>query len=110
MTRKEILDAARAAVNGERDHEYGCPENNFQVIADLWNVYLEAVGKRASSLDLPPTRVDSSDVAVMMALLKIARLASSARHADSWIDLAGYAACGGEISTPCDKGKGVMGE
>lgn len=31
-------------------------------------------------------------------LLKIARLANNPEHMDSWVDLAGYAACGGEIS------------
>jgi hypothetical protein len=33
-----------------------------------------------------------------MALVKIARLANSPDHMDSWIDIAGYAACGGEIA------------
>lgn len=42
MTREEILDAARAAVNGEQNHEYGSPEEYFQVIADRWKAYLEA--------------------------------------------------------------------
>jgi len=36
---------------------------------------------------------------LMMALMKIARLRHNHGHADSWIDLAGYAACGGEIGT-----------
>ena len=38
------------------------------------------------------------DVAVMMALLKIARISENPQHMDSWVDLAGYAACGGEIA------------
>ena len=33
----------------------------------------------------------------MMALLKIARIAGGNAKADNWIDLAGYAACGGEL-------------
>ena len=33
----------------------------------------------------------------MMALLKIARIATGGPKEDSWVDLAGYAACGGEI-------------
>ena len=41
----------------------------------------------------------SYDVAVMMCLFKIARLQSSAfESVDSWVDLIGYAACGGEIA------------
>ena len=39
------------------------------------------------------------DVAAMMALLKIARASVNPEHVDSWIDGAGYMACGGEIST-----------
>ena len=39
-----------------------------------------------------------SDVAIIMALVKIARLAASPGHEDSWIDLAGYAALGAEIA------------
>jgi hypothetical protein len=39
-----------------------------------------------------------ADVAQMMALMKIARLENDPSHLDSWTDLAGYAACGAEIS------------
>jgi hypothetical protein len=35
----------------------------------------------------------------MLALLKVARIRSNPKHADNWIDIAGYAACGGEIAT-----------
>lgn len=37
------------------------------------------------------------DVAAMMMLLKIARIATGEPKEDNWIDAAGYAACGGEI-------------
>jgi hypothetical protein len=33
----------------------------------------------------------------MMALLKVARIATGHGKADNWVDLAGYAACGGEL-------------
>ena len=35
---------------------------------------------------------------MMMALLKIARIKSGTATEDSFVDLAGYAACGGEIA------------
>jgi len=38
------------------------------------------------------------DVAAMMALMKLGRIAGNPAHMDSWIDLAGYSACGGEIA------------
>jgi hypothetical protein len=34
----------------------------------------------------------------MMALLKVARLAHSPSHRDSWLDIAGYAACGHHVT------------
>lgn len=38
------------------------------------------------------------DVAAMMALLKVSRIAWSPNRADHWLDLAGYAACGFECT------------
>lgn len=43
-------------------------------------------------------RISAKDVAVMMSLLKIARIATGSSP-DSFVDLAGYAACAGEIAT-----------
>ena len=60
MTRREILDAARRCVCGDREQDYGSPESNFQRIADLWNAYWSTNAIRAQ------------DVATMLALLKIA--------------------------------------
>lgn len=94
MTRKEILAAAEACVCGQREEDYGSPEDNFRTIAELWQAYIKArcVGAGAS-VDMMP-----EDVACMMALLKIARIASGRGTNDCWIDLAGYAACGGELA------------
>ena len=46
----------------------------------------------------------------MMALLKIARVKYNPRHADSWVDIAGYAACGAECAGAmcgCERVEGV---
>lgn len=95
MIRAEILEAARRRVCGEREGEYGTPERNFDTIARLWTAYLNARvpdnGFRGTLLVTP------KDVAMMMALLKVARISTSDK-ADSFVDLAGYAACGGEIA------------
>ena len=91
MKRPEILKAAMRCVCGDREQDYGSPENNFQTIANLWIDYLAA---KKDVLDIQP-----KDVAAMLALLKIARIASGNAKEDNWIDLAGYAACGGEIET-----------
>lgn len=84
MTRAEILAEAKKCVCGEREHDYGTPENNFTFIGKLWEAY---TGQSYSA----------KDVAIMMALLKIARIKTGVK-ADSFVDLAGYAACAGEIA------------
>lgn len=104
MTREQILDEAKKCVCGQREQDYGSPESNFQLIADLWNAYLckdnlftcedyvEAIYHPVYNL------ISSKDVAMMMALMKIARIKNGGGTGDSFVDLAGYAACGGEIS------------
>lgn len=91
LTRADILHAAEKCVCGQRETDYGTPEDNFKTIAELWEAYLNKACTRDVNV-----RVEAKDVAVMMALLKIARIAAGGGKADSWIDLAGYAACGAE--------------
>ena len=95
MTRPEILDAAKACVCGAREGEYGSPEDNFETIGLYWGIHLRAAHPE---LNMPLNGITAEDVAVMMALMKAARIATGTGTADSYVDLAGYAACGGEIS------------
>lgn len=92
LTRADILHAAEKCVCGQRETDYGTPEDNFDTIAELWKTYL----RRACVDEAGGVYIDANDVAIMMALLKIARIAAGGGKADSWIDLAGYAACGAE--------------
>lgn len=92
MTRLDTLKAAAECVCGSREEDYGSPEDNFSVIAALWTAY--------TGTDVTP-----KDVAMMMALLKIAR-AKAGSKPDTYIDLAGYAACGAEISA-CESKRGT---
>ena len=95
MNKEQILEAARKCVCGEREHDYGEAENSFTVIADFWGTYLaEKCVSPGADVCLNP-----EDVAAMMALLKVARIATGHGKDDNWIDLAGYAACGGEIQS-----------
>ena len=84
-TRAEILDAAKKIVTGDREKQYGKPEDNFAVIAEFWTTYIGHP-------------ISSEDVAIMMALLKIARIRSGNYKTDSFIDGVGYLSLGGEIS------------
>ena len=84
--RRQILEEAEKCVCTDRQTAYGTPENNFTRIADLWNAY-------------KPCEFTAHDVGIMLALLKIGRIASGQVKADNYIDLAGYAACAGEIAT-----------
>ena len=93
MTREEALNAARQCVCTDRESMYGNPENNFALIAAFWNDYLEA---RYPEIEYSYV-IEAEDVAVMMALLKIARIATGKPKVDNWVDLIGYAACGAEI-------------
>lgn len=91
MTRAEILKAAERCVCTDRNQQYGEPEDNFRTISMLWSVYLCARG-----MDQP---LGAADVGAMMALFKLGRIATGGDKADNFIDLAGYTACAGEIST-----------
>jgi len=85
ILRNEVLDQASACVLRDRNVQHGAPEDTFERIAGLWSVYLGV-------------KVKPHDAAAMLALLKIARIRSNPGNDDNWIDLAGYAACGGEVS------------
>lgn len=93
--RADILDTAKHYVLKDRNETHGDPEDNFGRIAELWTAY-----KRVT--------FNATDVAAMMALMKVARIAQSPEHRDSWIDLAGYAACGAGIAlqTPASVAEG----
>ena len=92
VTRAALLDMAKAIVGGERENQYGSPEDSFRAIAHYWTVYLQQVGH------MPEQRaLTAEDTAIMMILLKVARQAGRGKL-DNWIDIAGYAACGGEIT------------
>ena len=83
-SRGDILDTAKEYVTKDRAADHGDMENNFNMIADYWSLHLEQ-------------HIDAHDVAVMMTLLKVARIKSNPKHMDNFIDGAGYLACGGEL-------------
>lgn len=86
MTRETVLETAKEYVTKDRAATHGDAEDNFRRIGELWSAYMDA-------------SITAEDVAVMMTLLKIARIRSNAAHEDNWIDACGYMACGGEIAS-----------
>lgn len=84
--REHLLKQAIAITTGDRNAAYGSPEDNFANIAAYWNSYLTQAHK--ASIVLTP-----QDVAHLMILMKMARLATNPAHYDSLLDIAGYAAC-----------------
>lgn len=83
--RADILDEAKKCVLKDRQETYGDLEDSFGLTAKYWSTHL--------GIEISP-----EDVTILMALLKISRLQKSPNHKDNWVDLAGYAACGGEIA------------
>lgn len=86
MNRSEILDTAKQYINVDRADTHGDAESNFGLIAAYWSAHLNK-------------NISAHDVAVMMTLMKLARMRSNPAHVDSAIDAAGYSALAGEIGT-----------
>jgi hypothetical protein len=82
--RHKVLDQARELIDGDRDRDYGSAYTNHDRIARIWEVIL----------GIP---VEPSTVALCMAGVKMARLVHTPEKADSWVDLAAYAALGAEM-------------
>lgn len=84
MKAEEILQTAAGLIAGDRNEAHGDRHVCFDRIAAYWSLHL---GRQLSR----------EDVAVMMALLKIARSQSGQKVVDHYIDGAGYLALAGEL-------------
>lgn len=87
--RRDILDDADDKIMGDRRVEYGDAQENFERIAALWTALDLHIGNREYT---------AAQVALMLDLLKTARLAVNPTHTDSWVDKAGYSALGAEVA------------
>ena len=83
MKREEVLKEAERLINGKRAADYGEAYENHERIANLWSVILDK-------------NVTAEQVYQCMIAVKLARLIVTPAHDDSWIDICGYAALGGE--------------
>lgn len=93
MKREEILESARTCVCTDRNKQYGEPEDNFKAIAEMWMSHIKAKGYDVS--------ITATDVALMLIEFKVARaITAKTPKSDTFIDIAGYAACGGAMLFP----------
>lgn len=76
---EEALDKAKELVTGDRQKDYGTPQESFRCIAALWSAYLGI-------------EVTAEQVAIMQALLKIGRSAGGRKTPNTYYDLLGYGA------------------
>tara|TARA_R100001086_G_scaffold175094_1_gene96353 strand:+ start:9098 stop:9352 length:255 start_codon:yes stop_codon:yes gene_type:complete len=83
MNRDEILNKSQFLINGDRAKEYGDAYENHKRIADMWSVLLNK-------------QITVSQVYQCMIAVKLSRLIETPEHTDSWIDICGYGALGGE--------------
>ena len=89
MISQDLLDEAKKLIGGDRQTDYGDKLKNHQNIADFWSVFLEK-------------KITAHDVAICMALVKVARLMNQHKK-DSYLDMAAYAAIAGEIEKRTNK-------
>lgn len=84
IDRFDLLEQAKDTVK-DRGQQYGTVADNFSRTALIWSAILG-------------TNVTAQQVGLCMIGLKVARLSYDQNAADGWVDIAGYAACGGEVT------------
>ena len=96
MISEDLLDEAKKLIGGNRQQDYGEKLTNHQNIADFWSIFLKK-------------KITAHDVAICMALVKVARLMHQHKK-DSYIDMAAYAAIAGEIESRTNKDRSFESE
>ena len=81
----QILADASALIDGDRDRQHGNRKANHTQVAGLWSAFLGV-------------QVTPVDAAIMLALLKIARIQVGAPNRDNFVDACGYISIAGEMA------------
>ncbi len=84
MKSTKICKKAAKLVGGKRHRQHGDRRANHENIAALWEAYLGV-------------EIAEHDVAVLMALLKIARTKTGEINLDDYVDGVGYLSIAGEL-------------
>jgi hypothetical protein len=89
MRGDRLFRQASSIINGERQDQYGNPEDSFKNIGELWGWYLGVT-------------ITPEMVAFMMALFKAVR-EKHQRKRDNVVDMAGYLAIYDELTSKGDE-------
>lgn len=104
----EVLGRANTVVTKERGATHGDTEQSFEMIAQLWEVYLNhTTGNRSLGVN-----VTAKDVAMMMDLLKTARHTyGDPLNMDNFVDKGGYTGIAASLAgiKPTTPGQGLNG-
>jgi hypothetical protein len=92
MLSTEILDKVKKLVSSDRAKQNGDIVENHENIGRLWSGYLQ--NKTKLNINILP-----EDVANLMVLLKIARSQGGAFNIDDFVDMTGYSAIAGQITS-----------
>jgi len=91
MKAADLLSEAAELVSGPRAEQHGDMRDNHENIAELWNAFLRI--RRD-----PVAPLTGSQVAICMALVKIARTQTGDDNADDLCDAAGYCGIASELN------------
>tara|TARA_B100001057_G_scaffold454265_1_gene499903 strand:- start:1536 stop:2024 length:489 start_codon:yes stop_codon:yes gene_type:complete len=80
-----FLNEAELLINGPRANDYGESQINHERIATMWSIICK-------------TEITPEQVIACMIALKLSRLSEDITKSDSWLDIIGYAALGGEMT------------
>lgn len=103
---KKIITTAMQTIMVDRPGVHGSAENSFEMIADLWTVYLRHA-KRVRGNDT----IRGEDVAEMMSMLKKARkIYGNSANEDNDVDDVGYTALSAMIRLPDPEKMDIRGD
>jgi hypothetical protein len=88
MEASDILAEASVLLTDTREETYGSFWENHRRIGVMWGEFLQL-----------EEAISPEQVAVMMALVKISRIANDSTHTDNYIDAVAYLSGAGELAT-----------
>ena len=100
MKSNDILEKAIEIVDGDRQEKYGDKGETHDKIAKLWEVWLKI---------RKPGPLDRTDVATMMALMKVVRSTCGSYNEDDYVDMVAYMSFAGEFEQKSKRDEGYGG-